>query len=85
MEGENATSRHRSSDCDNSSKALAVPAPTTATRTLGLPAALASNHCMICVKNGSLRLFWACDATMIWTQGIYACKNYRNNTHQAFC
>jgi hypothetical protein len=57
LEGENATSRDRSSDCDTSSKTLAVPAPTTATRTLGLPAALALNHCMICVKMAALDYF----------------------------
>ena len=46
LEGENATSRDWSPDSDTSWKTLAVPAPTTATRTLGLPAALALNHCV---------------------------------------
>lgn len=46
LEGENATSRDRLSDSDTSLKTLAVPAPTTATCTLGLPAALALNHCV---------------------------------------
>ena len=57
LEGENATSRDRTSDCDTSSKTLAVPAPTTATWTLGLPAALALNQYDL-LKHGSLILFW---------------------------
>lgn len=47
LEGENATSRDPSLDCNTSSKVLAVPAPTTAIRTLGLPAALVLSYCVM--------------------------------------